>query len=89
MADREGRLYCMTEFTTNELPKTCLPTWEMAELPDPKPLGVRNLVGLIGPGIVMCGIQVGGGEWLFGPAITAAYGGGLMWIAARRPRDDG
>jgi hypothetical protein len=29
----------------------------------------------------MCGIQIGGGEWLFGPAITAKYGGGLMWIA--------
>ena len=29
----------------------------------------------------MCGIQIGGGEWLFGPEITARYGGGLMWIA--------
>ena len=29
----------------------------------------------------MCGIQIGGGEWLFGPAITAKYGGGLLWIA--------
>ncbi len=64
-----------------DLPKTCLPTWEMAELPEPKPLGLHNLAGFIGPGIVMCGIQIGGGEWLFGPAITAKYGGGLMWIA--------
>jgi hypothetical protein len=30
----------------------------------------------------MCGIQIGGGEWLFGPAVTARYGGGLMWIAS-------
>ena len=29
----------------------------------------------------MCGIQIGGGEWLFGPEITVRYGGGLMWIA--------
>ncbi len=29
----------------------------------------------------MMGIQIGGGEWLFGPEITARYGGGLMWIA--------
>lgn len=64
-----------------QLPKTCLPTWDVAELPEPRPLGLRNLAGLIGPGIVMCGIQIGGGEWLFGPAITAKYGGGLMWIA--------
>ena len=64
-----------------DLPKTCLPDWDVAELPEPKPLGPRNLAGFIGPGIVMCGIQIGGGEWLFGPAITAKYGGGLMWIA--------
>lgn len=64
------------------LPKTCLPTWNVDELPEPKPLGWRNLAGFIGPGIVMCGIQVGGGEWLLGPAVTAKYGGGLMWIAS-------
>jgi len=29
----------------------------------------------------MIGIQIGGGEWLLGPAITAKFGGGLMWIA--------
>lgn len=66
---------------TNDLPRTCLPTWDIDELPEPKPLGLRNLAGFIGPGIVMCGIQIGGGEWLFGPAITARFGGGLMWIA--------
>ncbi len=66
---------------TNDLPQTCLPTWDVENLPEPKPLGLKNLAGLIGPGIVMCGIQIGGGEWLFGPAITAKYGGGLMWIA--------
>lgn len=71
----------MTESRKPDLPATCLPTWEVDELPEPKPLGLRNLAGFIGPGIVMCGIQIGGGEWLFGPAITAKYGGGLMWIA--------
>ena len=65
----------------NDLPETCLPAWEVADLPEPRPLGLRNLTRLIGPGIVMCGIQIGGGEWLFGPEITAKYGGGLMWIA--------
>ena len=45
----------------NDLPQTCLPTWEVAELPEPKPLGLKNLAGFIGPGIVMCGIQIGGG----------------------------
>ena len=58
-----------------------IPPWGNADLPAPKPLGLKNLAGLIGPGIVMCGIQIGGGEWLFGPDVTAKYGGGLMWIA--------
>lgn len=58
-----------------------LPPWEISELPEPKPLGLRNWASFIGPGIVMMGIQIGGGEWLKGPAITAAYGGGLMWLA--------
>ena len=51
-----------------DLPKTCLRTGDVEELPEPRPLGLRNLAGFIGPGIVMCGIQIGGGEWLFGAA---------------------
>ena len=66
---------------SHEIPETCLPRWGTADLPEPKPLGLSNLAGFIGPGIVMCGMQIGGGEWLFGPAITAKYGGSLMWIA--------
>ena len=72
----------MAADSNRELPKTCLPTWTVAELPEPKPLGVNNLAGFIGPGIVMCGIQLAGGEWLLGAEITARYGGSLMWIAA-------
>ena len=52
-----------------------LPPWEIAELPEPKPIGLRNWASFIGPGIVMMGIQIGGGEWLLGPSITAQYGG--------------
>src|SRR5436309_1778713 len=62
-------------------PQHCLPAWEQAELPAPPPLTWRHWTRFIGPGIVMMGIQIGGGEWLFGPEITARYGGGLMWIA--------
>jgi hypothetical protein len=63
------------------LPQTCLPDWGVADLPEPKQLSWRNWASFIGPGIVMCGIQIGGGEWLLGPDVTARYGGGLMWIA--------
>ena len=58
-----------------------LPAWEVAELPRPVPLTWRRWTRFIGPGIVMMGIQIGGGEWLLGPEVTAKYGGGLMWIA--------
>ena len=63
------------------LPKTRLPDWDVADLPEPRPLSWRNWASFVGPGIVMCGIQIGGGEWLLGPDVTARYGGGLMWIA--------
>lgn len=63
------------------LPETCLPPWEVAELPDPLPIEWRHWTRLIGPAIVMMGIQIGGGEWLLGPEVTAKYGGGLMWLA--------
>ena len=62
-------------------PETCLPAWGDAELPEPRRLGLKNMAGFIGPGIVMCGVQLAGGEWLLGAEITAKYGGGLMWIA--------
>jgi hypothetical protein len=36
---------------------------------------------LIGPGLLMVGANIGGGEWLFGPLVTAQYGGSVMWLA--------
>lgn len=58
-----------------------IPAWTVDDLPEPPALAWRHWTRFIGPGIVMMGIQIGGGEWLFGPEITAKYGGGLMWIA--------
>ena len=65
----------------NDVSENRLPAWDVEDLPEPKPFLWRNWTSLIGPGIVMMGIQIGGGEWLFGPELTAKYGGGLMWIA--------
>ena len=59
----------------NKLPNTCLPTWDVEELPEPKPLGLNNLAGFIGPSIVMCGMQIGGASGCSGrrsPRSTAA-----------------
>lgn len=64
-----------------EPPRTCLPTWGSDELPIPAQLGWRQWRSFVGPGLVMMGVQIGGGEWLFGPEITARFGGGLMWLA--------
>lgn len=62
-------------------PDSSIPPWEVADLPEPQPLRWSNWTRFIGPGIVMMGIQIGGGEWLLGPEVTARYGGSLMWIA--------
>jgi hypothetical protein len=67
--------------STVVLPATLLPAWGVDELPEPRPLSWRHWTRFIGPGVVMMGVQIGGGEWLFGPEITARYGGGLLWIA--------
>lgn len=57
------------------------PPWERAELPEPPVFRLRHWTLLIGPGLVMVGSNIGGGEWLFGPLVTAQYGGRIMWLA--------
>lgn len=57
-----------------------LPAWEIDTLPEAPP--VRwSLAALVGPGLMMAGAAIGGGEWLTGPRNTALYGGALMWLA--------
>ena len=41
----------------------------------------RAFRSVLGPGIIALGGSIGSGEWLLGPAITAQYGGRLLWIA--------
>jgi hypothetical protein len=57
------------------------PGWGSDSLPDPPRFRLRNWTLLIGPGLLMAGSNIGGGEWLFGPIVTARYGGSLMWLA--------
>jgi hypothetical protein len=58
-----------------------MPRWTSGQLIDAPRLGWRNVLALIGPGVVMAASAVGGGEWLLGPTVTAKYGGSLMWLA--------
>lgn len=59
-----------------------LPDWEVEDLPaPPKYQFGRAFRSILGPGIIALGGSIGSGEWLLGPAITAQYGGSLLWIA--------
>jgi hypothetical protein len=55
------------------------PKWETDTLPEP-PAG-PSWRKLIGPGLLMAGANIGGGEWLFGPLVTGQYGGQVLWFA--------
>ena len=57
-----------------------LPPWKVAELPEPPPIRWSPRA-LIGPGLMMVGAAIGGGEWLMGPAVAGTYGGCVMWLA--------
>lgn len=58
-----------------------MPRWNVGELVPPPKFSWRNWAAMIGPGLVMGGAAIGGGEWLKGPEVTARYGGGLLWLA--------
>ena len=44
-------------------------------------MGLRSWVALIGPGMMMAGVAIGAGEWLFGPVVASQYGGTILWLA--------
>lgn len=58
-----------------------MPRWNLAELRRPPVFRWRNWYAMLGPGLLMGGSAIGGGEWLMGPTVTAKFGGGLMWLA--------
>jgi hypothetical protein len=59
-----------------------LAPWHVGQLPEPPAPGLKVWVGLLGPGVVLAGTSIGSGEWLFGPAVSAQYGGTLLWLAS-------
>src|SRR3954471_11447558 len=58
-----------------------MPRWNVGELVDAPRFTWRNWFAMLGPGLLVGGSAIGGGEWLAGPAVTARYGGALMWLA--------
>ena len=57
-----------------------MPRWDTAELIDAPRFTWKNWFALLGPGLVLGGSSIGGGEWLLGPRVTALYGGSLLWL---------
>ena len=50
-------------------------------MPEPPSYSLRNLLKLLGPGVILLSSSIGGGEWLVGPATAVQYGVQFMWIA--------
>src|SRR6185436_8358525 len=58
-----------------------MPKWNAGTLPPAPQLTLKSWAMLFGPGLVMAGAAIGGGEWLAGPLTTARYGGAILWLA--------
>ncbi|HEY2249803.1 MAG TPA: Nramp family divalent metal transporter, partial [Planctomycetaceae bacterium] len=58
-----------------------MPRWNVGELPEAPVFKWTTIWTFLGPGLLMGGAAIGGGEWLQGPLTTARFGGGLLWLS--------
>ena len=76
MTDQTHRHTPGTDPTANlRVPAGKMAPWGVDTLPVPPP-DRFDLRRFLGPGLLMVGLAIGGGEWLTGPALTAQYGRG-------------
>ena len=68
-------------FEAPHLGSKAMPRWETDELIDAPKFTAKNWFQMLGPGLLMGGAAIGGGEWLVGPIVTAKYGGAMLWLA--------
>ena len=59
-----------------------LEPWGQSDIPQPPAYSLKNAVRVIGPGTILLAVSLGSGDWLLGPAVTARYGPGLLWLCA-------
>src|SRR4029453_343174 len=60
--------------------RTGLEPWVQADLPEaPAPTGLQ-WAKVVGPGVIVLGLSLGGGEFLLGPTAFVRYGMSLLWI---------
>ena len=55
-----------------------MPRWSLGELGEAPRFEWSKLWQYLGPGLLMGGAAIGGGEWLTGPQVTARFGGSLL-----------
>jgi hypothetical protein len=70
----------MTDHSLAKATRTGLAAWTTADLPPPFPTRGLNILGAIGPGIIILGVSIGSGEWLLGPTAFVQYGLALLWV---------
>jgi len=57
-----------------------LEPWVKAELPAPPAPKGLGWIGAVGPGVIVLGMALGGGEFILGPAAFVKYGLALLWV---------
>ena len=57
-----------------------LDAWKLEQLPEPPSPRGLEWVRVVGPGVIVLGMSIGGGEFLLGPAAFVRYGLSLLWI---------
>jgi len=60
--------------------RTGLDPWVRAELPEPPVPRGADWLRVVGPGVIVLGLSLGGGEFLLGPTAFVRYGLSLLWI---------
>ena len=60
--------------------RTGLDPWVRADLPDPPTPRGAQWIKVVGPGVIVLGLSLGGGEFLLGPTAFVRYGLSLLWI---------
>ena len=60
--------------------RTGLDPWVRAELPAPPMPNGLGWLAVVGPGVIVLGASIGGGEFLLGPAAFVKHGLTLLWI---------
>jgi hypothetical protein len=79
----DGRGFAVSGQRSSKVPleaRTGLDPWAGAELPEPPVPRGLEWVKVVGPGVIVLGLSIGGGEFLLGPAAFVRYGLSLLWI---------